>query len=364
MSKKILLRLDASREIGTGHVMRCLALANEAKQRDWECIFVLRDPEDGIVEYITSFDHRVKKLTSADGEKITYNATAYGDWLPVSQTQDANETVEVIYDLEPDWIIVDHYALDAIWLSFVEKTNAKILVIDDLGDRELICDVLLDQNLGASAEKYDGKLPINCQLLLGPTFALLRGEFKDWRERSLEGRLDRSVENILITMGGVDAENYTLKVLKEITKSEYAKNCAFTVVVGRSYPHINSLNAFLQASRLNVSVLSNVKNMAEIMSESDLCIGAAGSTSWERCCLALPTISLAIADNQIEIAEQLGKKNVAIYSNISNLLRNFEQFFDFSGKELQRALNANAPKICDGLGTLRVLEVLEKKFEI
>ena len=73
--------------------MRCLALANEAKLRDWECIFVLRDPEDRIVEYITSFDHRVKKFASADGEKITYNSTAHGDWLPVSQIQDANETV-------------------------------------------------------------------------------------------------------------------------------------------------------------------------------------------------------------------------------------------------------------------------------
>ena len=139
--------------------------------------------------------------------------------------------------------------------------------------------------------------------------------------------------------------------------------CAFTAVTGRSYPHINSLNAFLQVSELNVSVLSNVKNMAEIMSKSDLCIGAAGSTSWERCCLGLPTISLAIADNQIKIAEQLAKRNVALYSNINNLLRNFEQFFNVSGKELQRALSVTASKICDGLGTSRVLEELEKKFE-
>ena len=103
--------------------------------------------------------------------------------------------------------------------------------------------------------------------------------------------------------------------------------------------------------------------MAEIMSKSDLCIGAAGSTSWERCCLALPTIALAIADNQIEIAEQLGKRNIAIHSNMTNLLRNFEQFFDGSGIGLQKALSANACKICDGLGTVRVLEALEKKFE-
>ena len=355
--------MDASRDIGTGHVMRCLAVANEAKRRDWECIFVLRDPEDGIVEYITSFDHRVKKLISADGEKITYNATSHGDWLPVSQTQDANETVEVICDSQPDWIVVDHYALDATWLLIVEKTKAKIAIIDDLGDRELICDLLLDQNLGASAEKYYGKLPINCRLLLGPTFALLRSEFKDWRDRSLEGRLNRNIENILITMGGVDTGNYTLRTLIELTKSEYAKTCVFTVVIGSSYPHTDALHEFVEESKLRISVLSNVKNMAEIMSKSDLCIGAGGSTSWERCCLGLPTILFAIADNQIEIAEQLSQKKVAIFSDLSNLIIDFERFFDIPGIELQRSLSTNSHQICDGLGVPRVLGELEKKFE-
>lgn len=355
--------MDASRDIGTGHVMRCLAVANEAKRRDWECIFVLRDPEDGIITYINSFDHRVKELISADCEETTDNTTAHGDWLPVSQTQDANETFEVICELDPDWIIVDHYALDATWLSIIEKPNAKILVIDDLGDRELICDVLVDQNLGASAEKYHGKLPSNCQLLLGPTFALLRSEFKDWRERSLEGRLNRNVENILISMGGVDAGNYTLRTLIELTKSEYAKTCVFTVVIGSSYPHTDALHEFVEETKLRISVLSNVKNMAEIMSKSDLCIGAGGSTSWERCCLGLPTISFAIADNQIEIAKHLSQKKVAIFSDLSNLIIDFERFFDISEIDLQRSLSTHSHQICDGLGIPRVLGELEKKFE-
>ena len=117
--------MDASREIGTGHLMRCLALANEAKEQDWECIFALRDPGDGIVKNITSFGHRVKKLISTDGEKITYNQL-HSDWLPVSQTQDANETFAVICELDPDWIIVDHYALDANWLRSLENPRLKL----------------------------------------------------------------------------------------------------------------------------------------------------------------------------------------------------------------------------------------------
>lgn len=359
----ILFRVDTSLKIGTGHLMRCLALANEARQRDWECIFVLRDPEEEIVQYITSFEHRVEKLTSILGEIIKNSTTAHGAWLSVSQAQDAIDTVEIIDELKPDWIIVDHYALDEEWCSLIEKRNCKILVVDDLGDRKLNCDVLLDQNLGSSAKKYDGKLPVSCTTLFGPTFALLRGEFREWRDRNQERRINSQIENILVTMGGVDAENYTLRVLKEITKSEFAKNCAFTVVLGRSYIHTTTLYAFLDTSKLKVSVLSNVKNIAEIMNESDLCIGAAGSTSWERCCMGLPTITLSIADNQIDIAKELSKRNIVIHSNMSNLLQNFDQFFDDSGKELRMTLSTTSRQICDGYGTLRVLDELEKKFE-
>lgn len=363
MSKRILLRVDASNEIGTGHVMRCLALSNEAKQRGWECTFVLRDPDDEIIRYITSFSHRVEKLMSIDGEKITYNSTAHGDWLPVSQIQDANETVEVICELDPDWIIVDHYALDATWLSIVEKSNAKILVIDDLGDRELICDVLLDQNLGASAEKYHGKLPSNCQLLLGPTFALLRSEFKDWRERSLEGRLNRNIENILITMGGVDTGNYTLQTLIEVAKSEYAKKCVFTVVIGSSYPHTDTLHEFVEETKLRISVLSNVKNMAEIMSKSDLCIGAGGSTSWERCCLGLPTISFAIADNQIGVLAELEKETCTIISSLERINLDFEKLLSEEHSQQLKKLSLNSSKVTDGNGIKLLLERLDQTFD-
>jgi UDP-2,4-diacetamido-2,4,6-trideoxy-beta-L-altropyranose hydrolase len=355
--------VDASYNIGTGHVMRCLALANEAKHQDWECTFVLRDPDDEIIRYITSFSHRVEKLMSIDGEKITCNSTAHGDWLPVSQIQDANETVEVICELDPDWIIVDHYALDATWLSIVEKSNDKMLVIDDLGDRELICDVLLDQNLGASAEKYHGKLPSNCQLLLGPTFALLRSEFKDWRERSLEGRLHRNVENILITMGGADADNYTLQTLIEVAKIEYAKKCVFTVIIGSSYPHTDALHEFVEETKLRISVLSNVKNMAEIMSKSDLCIGAGGSTSWERCCLGLPTISFAIADNQIGVLAELEKNKCTIISSLERISLDFEKLISEEHSQQLKKLSLNSSKVTDGNGIKLLLERLDQPFD-
>lgn len=361
---RLLFRLDVSSKIGTGHLMRCLALAYESKRSGHINGFLLRDPNEYAVDVITSDGHECFKLASPDFDQApTETETNYRSWLSVSQQTDACDTLNVLSEFSPDWIIVDHYALDETWLSIVRTFDAKVLVIDDLGDRSLPCDILLDQNLGANPDKYKGKLHVNCGLLLGPSFALLRREFKDWRERSLDGRLDRHVENILITLGGVDSENYTLQILKEISKSDCAMKCAFTVLVGGSYPHTKKLHEFLQTSKLKVSVLSNVANMAQIMSESDLCIGAAGSTSWERCCLGLPTITFTIADNQIEIAEQLSQKKVAIFSDLSNLIIDFERFFDVSGKELQRSLSTNSSQICDGLGVPRVLAELEKKFE-
>ena len=231
-------------------------------------------------------------------------------------------------------------------------------MIDDLGDRDLTCDLLLNQNLGANTKKYDGKVPRNCKFLLGPSFALLRNEFREWRERSLKGRLERHIENILITMGGVDAENYTLRVLKELTKSKYAKNCAFTVVIGGSYPHKNNLNEFVRSSALKVSVLSNVMNMAEIMSKSDLCIGAAGSSSWERCCLGLPTISLAIADNQISILDELEKNACTVASIVDRIFVDFDNLLSKGQEQKLRRLSLNSAKLSDGDGVRRVLSQL------
>lgn len=360
LRKKILLRVDASREIGTGHVMRCLALANKAKQQGWECVFVLRDPVGGIVKHILSCGHRVIRLTSEYVKKVICNETAYSDWLPVSQMQDANETTEIINDLKPDWIIVDHYALDVTWFLPIRETKPKILVIDDLGDRKLICDFLLDQNLGASAEKYDGKLPEYCQLLLGPDFALLRDEFKVWRKRSLESRLDRTVENILITMGGGDDRNFTLKVLKEIAKSEYAKNYKFTIVIGGSYTHATTLCSFLNKSNLKALVLSDIKNIAEIMSKSDLCIGAGGSTSWERCCLGLPTISLAIAENQVGVLTELEKKTCTIISSLEKISSDFESLLSEEHSQKLRQLSLKSSAVCDGNGVHRLLCQMEQ----
>ena len=363
-SRKILIRVDSSHKIGTGHVMRCLTLANDAQKTGWEVGFVCREISDDNIKLVRSNGHQVWNLSSKYIDKSSSKTqSAYDDWLAVSQEQDAKQTLDIILRYRPQWIIVDHYSLDSRWLRSIQRGQAKTLVIDDLGNRDFFCDVLLDQNLGASEAKYKGRISSNCCLLLGPDFALLRSEFRVWRERSLKERFGRGIKNVLITMGGVDAENYTLRVLREMSKSKYANSCIFTVIIGGSYLHQKTLEKFVVVSGLKISILSKVTNMAEIMSNSDLCIGAAGSTSWERCCLGQPTITLSIADNQREIAEQLHQRNVAIFSDIGNLRADFDAFFSMKGIDLLKELSANSSAICDGYGARRVIDVLEKSIE-
>lgn len=360
MSKKILIRVDASKVIGSGHVMRCLALANEAKKKGWKVCFLMRDPTENFIKLINCSGHDIQLLQSKN-YIITCmaNHLNYQSWLAVTQEQDANETLRVVIEYEPDWIVVDHYAIDARWLCIVNQSSSKIIMIDDLGNRDLICDILLDQNLGASREKYHGRIPVNCRLLLGPRFALLREEFKDWRERSLFNRLERNIENILVTMGGVDEEDYTLRILKQLTKSKYAKVCVFDVIIGGSYPYKSTLIDFLETTVLTASVLVDVSNMAEIMSGSDLCIGAGGSTAWERCCLGLPSITLAIADNQVQILSELEAKGLTIASNLEKIHSDFDKLLSHDQSFQLKQLSINSSTVCDGMGVHRVLNYLE-----
>lgn len=358
---KLLFRCDASVKIGTGHLMRCLSIANAAKSLGWKICFVIRDPSEIIIDQISCAGHKICKLeTTNHRQNKTLTTLQHGDWLPVSQNQDAQETIDFIKDFNPAWVIVDHYALDSEWHSMIKRQGGNILVIDDLGDRNLSCDLLLDQNLGANPEKYLGKVPSYCKLLLGPDYGLLRSEFREWREKSIKGRLGGKMKYILITMGGVDEQNYTLRVLREIANSKRAKDFVFIVVIGELYPHANSLYEFVETSRLKINVLLNIKNMAELMSKSDLCIGAAGATSLERCCLGLPTISFAIANNQKGVLEQLVKNECSLATSVESILKDFEEWLKPGKEHRFRQLSMKSAQIIDGYGVQRLLDQLER----
>jgi UDP-2,4-diacetamido-2,4,6-trideoxy-beta-L-altropyranose hydrolase len=314
---QIVFRVDASIEIGTGHVMRCLTLANALQKQGANCHFICRDHQGNLTSHIQQSGFTVSILSSQIAESAystidSKNALNHATWLKVDWLTDATQTLEIISQYSVDWLIVDHYGLDTQWESALRIACQHLMVIDDLADRTHNCDVLLDQNLGRKAEDYSELVPENCQLLIGTQFALLRPEFAAIREYSLQRRTSAEIRQLLITMGGVDQPNATGKILNALKECLLPKDCKIIVVMGPHAPWLSEINSIAKTMPWPTEVKFNVNNMAELMANSDLAIGAAGSTSWERCCLGLPSFIIVLAKNQLNSALNLELENAAI----------------------------------------------------
>lgn len=282
---KVLIRTDASVDSGSGHLMRCLTLAGQLFDEGAEVAFVCRDLPGAMFDILQARGYRFSKLPFAEIGNL-------------SQLIDAKETIEAADILFPsgfDWLVVDHYALDSTWERMLRPYVRKIMVVDDLADRQHDCDLLLDQNYYSNLEqRYKGLVPEHCITLLGPHHVLLRQEFLDARKR-LRVR-DGSVRRILVFFGGSDSSNQTKKAV-EALKLLNMQDIVADVVVGTENPNRIDIKALCDELP-NVTFHCQVSNMAELMQNSDIGIGAGGATMWERCCLGLPTITVVSASNQ------------------------------------------------------------------
>jgi UDP-2,4-diacetamido-2,4,6-trideoxy-beta-L-altropyranose hydrolase len=335
---KVVFRVDASLEMGTGHIMRCLTLANELKQQNHEIVFICRELTGNLILLIK---YPVLVLPKNDNFQ---SDSLYLNWLGATQEQDAEQTIKVI-PKNTDLLIVDSYASDEIWHKQLIPYTKKIMVIDDLADRQFNCDVLLNQNLGTQIEDYKDKVPDDCELLLGCDYALLRPEFPNLREKALIKRKNTKViKNILISMGGSDITNKTYDILQEVSD-----DLNIVVILGGISPHNKMIKNYAK-SRKNVKVVVDADNISRLMFDADLAIGAGGSTSWERCCLGLPTLLYVLAENQRKIAgnlEELGAVKIVdnLKVNLQNILNNFSFW---------QIMSEKAQTVCDGIGVKRI----------
>ncbi|MEH6873424.1 MAG: UDP-2,4-diacetamido-2,4,6-trideoxy-beta-L-altropyranose hydrolase [Candidatus Competibacter sp.] len=361
---RVAIRADASIQIGSGHVMRCLTLAEALRERGAEVHFVCRDLPGHLGGVLADKGYLVQWLPAPAAEGAAIPAhTAHSAWLGVPWAVDADQTRERLTGWpEIDWLIVDHYALDRAWESRLRPLVKRIMVIDDLADRPHDCDLLLDQNLYEGMEqRYAGLVPADCRLLLGPRYALLRPEFRKAREQ-LRQR-DGVVRRILVFFGGADPTNETAKALRAIQRLE-RPDIAVDVVVGAANPHRAEIEA-LCAELPNASFHCQVANMAELMARADLAIGAGGSTVWERCALNLPSIIWVVAENQNKSIEYLAKSGLlisignyeevnikAISTNISSL--NKELLIEFGNKSKEIMVGANLNELFELIGEYNV----------
>lgn len=356
----IIIRTDSSLQIGSGHLMRCLTLADGLRTRGAEVTFICRELPGHQIGLAESKGYAVVRLKQSGVEfASSSDDLAHAAWLGVPWEQDAAETLKALGEVHSDWLILDHYAIDCRWEEKLRPHVGKIMVIDDLADRSHDCELLLDQNLYQGMEvRYDTLVPDTCIKLLGPKYALLRPEFAAAR-KSIRKR-DGQVRRILVFFGGVDTSNeteMTLHILSEVADRIFTVD----VVVGDGNLHKEKIKSFCTA-RDDFHYHCQVDNMAELMAEADLAIGAGGSTTWERCAVGVPSIITVLADNQKKLAETaalsgllyyLGEASSVSSENLSSALK-----FAFSFPETMLYYSANCLTTVDAKGTNRTVNLL------
>ncbi|UWQ95891.1 UDP-2,4-diacetamido-2,4,6-trideoxy-beta-L-altropyranose hydrolase [Rhodobacteraceae bacterium M385] len=349
---RVVFRADASVMIGTGHVMRCLTLADALRARGAHCHFVTRALAGHPGALIEARGFAVSLLPEPSDDTEIAGPPAHANWAGVTWQQDLEETLDVVSTA--DWLIVDHYAFDARWQRGFAGRIARVMVIDDLADRPHHAALLLDQNLGSAASDYRGLLPVDCSCLIGPRFALLRPEFAAQRAESLAQRKDRKPSHLMITMGGMDANDATSSVLRVLAGIALPTEARLSIVMGSRAPALERVQALAAEMPWPSEVLVDVQNMAELMTGADLAIAAAGSTTWELCCLGVPSVLVQTADNQAGAVTAMSKAGAALSPGDLSDPTFGKQLAETVGELLNRETNlriaANAAKQCDGNG--------------
>lgn len=356
---KIIFRVDASKRIGTGHLMRCLTLAESLRERGAETRFVCRAHPGNLIELLQRKAIPVSVLPAPTKPRKERHPQDYAVCLGVTQSEDAEQTIKALHADVPDWLIVDHYGLDADWERKLRPYVDRLMVIDDLANRPHDCDFLLDQNYTKGGEdRYRHLVPKNCQIMLGPRFALLKPEYAS-RRQEFRPR-DGEVQRVLVFFGGSDRRNMTALALEALSTTEFS-HLEVDVVVGAS--NLQRVQIERQASsRPLTNLYGPLPHLADLMVQADIAIGGGGATTWERMCMGLPSLVICLGENQKEICEKLSESRLIQYVGSCEQLRSR----DFC-RELRKLLKSKkwlsecatqGQLLVDGCGVSRLKEIL------
>jgi UDP-2,4-diacetamido-2,4,6-trideoxy-beta-L-altropyranose hydrolase len=356
---RVVIRADASLEIGTGHVMRTLTLADALRGIGANCSFVCRMHDGNLKRLISERGYEVHALPKVSNIFLTTDSVRHANWLGVNWEVDAKETYEVIGSKRVDLMIVDHYALDYRWEQYLRNLSNKIMVIDDLADRRHECNLLLDQNYGRSQSKYQDLLPHKAVKLLGPKYALLASNYSDSRKHSYSK--NSVVKRILIFFGGgSDKFDVTGLTLNAFTALEFS-HIWLDIVVSNKYAYMDALKHKVK-KRGNANIYYSLADLAGLMQIADIAVGAGGTTTWERCSMGLPSIVICVAANQKLICEALADRGIIRYlgelTEVNACKLQEELRILMGNTELLNSLSKASIDLVDGKGTSRVIEAI------
>jgi UDP-2,4-diacetamido-2,4,6-trideoxy-beta-L-altropyranose hydrolase len=335
--------------------MRCLVLANALNQNGFEVCFASRPQQGDLIEFVREKGFKVYELVTPEQWKTPRNSADYAAWLQVSWKEDADSLLEQIECV--DLLIVDHYALDYEWESVVcDRLSCKVFAIDDLV-RKHKADLILDQTLMRSESEY-AEVNSGTLIVAGCDYAILNPLFADFRERGLPKESLSTAVKVLVTMGGVDKPNATLLVLEALSKLDKERP-EVTVLLNRNAPHYAQVESFSAQNQEWIKHLDFVDNMAELMVQHHIAIGAPGSTSWERACLGIPSVIVPLAENQMDIAINLEIAKAVVKVDLEKLSLSCSQAYLELLNNWQEYHETNL-ELCDGLGLKRVVQEIKK----
>jgi UDP-2,4-diacetamido-2,4,6-trideoxy-beta-L-altropyranose hydrolase len=364
----VIIRADASLHIGSGHIMRCLVLADALKQKGHNVVFATRPQKGDLITFIKQRGFAIYKLPQPTHWLEPESTADYTAWLQMSEDDDAKNCAAIFKEFNQntdskagqniDIVITDHYGIGAHWHQHIKSIfYCKVIAIDDLV-RAHSADIIIDQTLLREPEEYVLLNP-EAKALTGTQYAIINHDFIKHHLTQLNvEKLLSDTPRILLSMGGIDAPNVTLQVLNVINNAFVIKP-HITVLLSPRAPHYSQVNAFSQRHSAWITHLDFVDDMAQLMCEHDIGIGAPGATSWERACIGLPSIVIILAENQHTICQQLAKVNAVISVDLQDIEDSFIPAYKQLLDDFQM-MRKNNLQLCDGQGIDRLMIIIEE----
>ncbi|GIK39312.1 MAG: UDP-2,4-diacetamido-2,4,6-trideoxy-beta-L-altropyranose hydrolase [Chloroflexota bacterium] len=338
----LLIRTDGDRQIGAGHVMRCLALAQAWQETGGSASIALAKITPGLETRLRSEGLNLHHLTCLPGSR-----------------EDAKQTIELAQQTGAAWVVADSYHFDADYQQALKRANLRLLVVDDYGHAgHYYADLVLNQNIYAEPSLYINREP-DTDLLLGTQYVLLRREFWPWHGWQRE--ITPQAWKVLVTLGGGDPDNFTLKVLQTL-KQVTGLELEVMVVVGPANPHLAVLQHAVEHAPYQVQLLNSATNMPELMVWADIAISAGGSTCWELAFMGVPSLVFILADNQAAVAKGIAARGGGLNLGWYNQISNFEQQVNrlLFSSEQRASMSQKGQQLVDGQGRQRVLVAMSK----
>lgn len=324
--------------MGAGHVMRCLALAQAWQDASGEAVFLMNAGAPELEARLESEGMEVVHLSQQPGRK-----------------DDGFETAKLAQKTGAQWVVADGYEFGTAYQKIIKERGCNLLLMDDTGDAgPYVADIILNQNMHAEESLYRDRDP-HTKLFLGPRYVLLRREFLKWR--GFKRAVADKARKVLVTLGGGDAGNVTLRIMQALERVK-VEGLEATVVAGPTNPHWDALRSAAESSRVAIHLERHPRNMAELMAWADVAVSAMGSTAWELLFMGVPFVGMSVADNQRPVMRRLGQMGLAATLDLTlgltshDIAAAVKQLV--TDEQKRRVMERRGRELVDGKGAERV----------